>query len=69
VTERDVSKLERVKKPFPRIRYSEGDRDLARRASPTGSATTLAATEETVISEEFDRPVMIHRYPSAIKAF
>jgi asparaginyl-tRNA synthetase len=69
VLERDLGKLERVKKPFPRIRYEEALAILAKKGKPVEFGSDFGADEETAISEEFDRPVMIHRYPAAIKAF
>jgi asparaginyl-tRNA synthetase len=67
--ERDISKLERVQKPFPRITYEEAIAILQRKGKDAKYGDDFGGDEETVISEEFDRPVIIHRYPSAIKAF
>jgi asparaginyl-tRNA synthetase len=67
--ERDLSKLERVKKPFPRIRYEEAIEILTKAGKPAQFGDDFGGDEETVISEQFDRPVMIHRYPRHIKAF
>ncbi len=69
ILERDLSKLERVQKPFPRIRYEEAIAILNKKGKDTKFGDDFGADEETAISEEFDRPVMIHRYPAAIKAF
>jgi asparaginyl-tRNA synthetase len=69
VLERDVAKLEKVQKPFPRIRYEEAVALLRKKGKDTKFGDDFGADEETAISEEFDRPVMIHRYPAAIKAF
>jgi asparaginyl-tRNA synthetase len=69
ILERDISKLERVQKPFPRIRYEEAIALLARKGKESKFGDDFGADEETAISEEFDRPVMIHRYPAAIKSF
>jgi len=66
---RDTAKLEAVHAPFPRISYDEA---LARLAS-AGKAVTwgddFGADEEATLSEQFDRPVLVHRYPSQCKAF
>lgn len=67
--ERDLSKLERVTKPFPRIRYEEAIEILQKAGKPAQFGDDFGGDEETVISEQFDRPVMIHRYPRHIKAF
>lgn len=70
VLERDISKLEAVQKPFPRITYDEAI-EILKKAGNTDTpwGEDFGADEETIISQSFDRPVMIHRYPSAIKAF
>lgn len=67
--ERDISKLENIKKPFPRISYTEAIEILNKKGNPTEWGGDIGGDEETLISQSFDRPVMIHRYPSAIKAF
>ncbi|HEX2569819.1 MAG TPA: asparagine--tRNA ligase [Polyangia bacterium] len=67
--ERDIAKLERVKKPFPRITYEEAIAILNRKGKPAQWGDDFGGDEETVISEEFDRPVIIHHYPAEIKAF
>ena len=67
--ERDVGKLERVKKPFPRISYQEAIGILQAAGKEARFGDDFGGDEETVISEKFDRPVMIHRYPAEIKAF
>jgi asparaginyl-tRNA synthetase len=69
ILERDLAKLERVQKPFPRIRYEEAIAILHKKGKDAKFGDDFGADEETAISEEFDRPVMIHRYPAAIKAF
>jgi asparaginyl-tRNA synthetase len=67
--ERDLTKLERVQKPFPRIRYAEAIDILHKKGKAVTFGDDFGADEETAISEEFDRPVLIHRYPAAIKPF
>ncbi len=69
VLERDVSKLEQVKKPFPRISYDEAIEILRQKGMTVRWGDDLGGDEETVLSEQFDRPVMIHRYPRECKAF
>ncbi|HXM99936.1 MAG TPA: asparagine--tRNA ligase [Candidatus Dormibacteraeota bacterium] len=66
---RDVKKLENVKAPFPRISYEEAVAVLNKHGNPAKFGDDFGGDEETIISNEFDRPVMVHRYPSAIKAF
>ena len=67
--ERDISKLENIKRPFPRITYDEAIEILHRKGNDTPWGEDLGGDEETLISEEFDKPVMIHHYPMCVKAF
>jgi asparaginyl-tRNA synthetase len=69
IIERDIKKLENIQKPFPRIRYEEAIAILNKKGKPARFGDDFGGDEETAISEEFDRPVIIHRYPAAIKAF
>jgi asparaginyl-tRNA synthetase len=69
VLERDVSKLECVKAPFPRISYDEAVKRLQAKGSEIQWGGDFGGTDETLIGEDFDRPVMVDRYPTAIKAF
>lgn len=66
---RDVKKLENIKTPFPRISYEEAVGVLNKHGNPAKFGDDFGGDEETIISNEFDRPVMVHRYPAAIKAF
>jgi asparaginyl-tRNA synthetase len=66
---RDTTKLQNVKAPFPRISYDEAIKILDDQGNPSKFGDDLGGDEETIISSQFDRPVMVHRYPSAIKAF
>jgi asparaginyl-tRNA synthetase len=69
VLERDTTKLKNVKKPLPRITYDEAVEILKKNGSEFEYGNDLGGTDETIISEQFDRPVMVHRYPAAVKAF
>ncbi|GAC1671344.1 MAG: asparagine--tRNA ligase [Candidatus Acidiferrum sp.] len=66
---RDLKKLEGVKPPFPRITYEEAVNVLNKHGNPAKFGDDFGGDEETIISSAFDRPVMVHRYPSALKAF
>jgi asparaginyl-tRNA synthetase len=66
---RDAKKLENIKTPFPRISYEEAIGVLQKNGNPAGFGDDFGGDEETVISNTFDRPVMVHHYPTAIKAF
>jgi asparaginyl-tRNA synthetase len=67
--ERDASKLEAVVPPFPRLTYAEAVERLQKKGNPILPGDDFGGDEETVLSNEFDRPVIIHRYPRALKAF
>ena len=69
VLERDLGKLEAVKKPFPRISYDQAVETLRARGLPIEWGGDFGGPDETALSEEYDRPVMVHRYPSRVKAF
>ncbi len=66
---RDTAPLERVKPPFPRISYDEAVAILRRKGLEFTWGDDFGAPHETAISEEFDRPVFVHHYPAAVKAF
>ena len=66
---RDVSKLEAIKPPFPKITYDEAIEILARQGQEFQWGDDLGGDEETIISEAFEKPVFIHRYPTRAKAF
>lgn len=69
VLERDIAKLERVVAPFPRMTYEEAIAILQKKGNPTKLGDDFGGDEETILSNEFDRPVIVHRYPTALKAF
>ncbi len=69
VLERDTSKLEAITGPFPRITYDEAAALLKEKGLPFEYGTDLGGTDETVLSEHFDRPVCVTHYPAAVKAF
>jgi asparaginyl-tRNA synthetase len=66
---RNLEPLERVRKPFPRITYDEAVRIVRRKGFTCDWGDDFGGNEETVLSTEFDRPVLIHRYPRQCKAF
>ncbi len=67
--ERDVTKLENIKRPFPRISYDEAVEVLKKKGVDFRWGDDFGAADETLIAEDYDRPVMVHRYPSEVKAF
>ncbi|MCY4613154.1 MAG: asparagine--tRNA ligase [Nitrospira sp.] len=69
VLERDVSKLEAVVPPFPRLTYDEAVLRLQGLGSSIQAGEDFGADDETTLSNQFEKPVLVHRYPAAIKAF
>ncbi len=69
VLERDLSKLERVVRPFPRITYSEAIETLQQEGQEISWGDDFGGEHETVLADRFDRPVLVTHYPAALKAF
>ncbi len=72
---RDISKLEKIEAPFPRISYDDAVKNL-QEGHAKGALETkfewggdLGSPDETYLSAQFDKPVMVHRYPAKVKAF
>jgi len=69
ILERDTTSLKKVKAPFPRITYDDAAKILEENGADFTYGTDFGGTDETIISSQFDRPVMVHRWPAEIKAF
>ena len=67
--DRDTAKLEQVSRPFPRITYDAAIERLAALGSNIAWGSDLGGDDETLLASEFESPVFVHRYPSAVKAF
>ncbi len=72
---RDIDKLEKIDVPFPRVTYDEAAKML-QEAHAKGALESqfewggdLGSPDETYLSSQFERPVMVHRYPAKVKAF
>jgi asparaginyl-tRNA synthetase len=72
---RDIAKLEKIEAPFPRISYDDAVKNL-QEGHAKGQLETkfewggdLGSPDETYLSAQFDKPVMVHRYPAKVKAF
>ncbi|MBZ5681181.1 MAG: asparagine--tRNA ligase [Acidobacteriia bacterium] len=72
---RDISKLEKIEPPFPRISYDEAVKNL-QEGHAKGALESkfewggdLGSPDETYLSAQFEKPVMVHRYPAKVKAF
>ena len=69
VLERDVSKLEAVQAPFVRMSYTEAVANLRERGSEIQWGGDFGGADETILTRQFDRPMLVDRFPTAIKAF
>jgi asparaginyl-tRNA synthetase len=69
VLERDTAKLGNVRSPFPWLHYDDAIKLIQSKGSATQWGSDFGGTDETVIAEAYERPVVVHRFPAAIKAF
>jgi asparaginyl-tRNA synthetase len=69
VLERDTSKLQSVQSPFPRMSYGDAVKKLAGKGSEIQWGGDFGNADETLVMEDLDRPLIVDRYPSEIKAF
>ncbi len=69
IIERDIAPLEKIATPFPRISYDEAVKVLQKAGSPMQWGDDFGGDEETLISNQFERPVFVHSYPKSFKAF
>ncbi|SUZ73486.1 uncharacterized protein METZ01_LOCUS26340 [marine metagenome] len=67
--ERNLSPLESVQTPFPKITYDEAAQILTGQGRPFEYGSDFGGPDETLLADQFDRPVAVHRYPSTTKAF
>ena len=67
--ERDIDKLKAIVPPFPRLTYDEAVKLLENNGSDFNYGSDFGAPDETLLSEKFDKPILIHRWPADIKAF
>ena len=69
ILERDIEALERVQKPFPRMSYDDACAQLNELGVPVEAEDDFGSPHETELTQHYDRPIMVHRYPTAVKAF
>ncbi|MBW1708330.1 MAG: asparagine--tRNA ligase [Deltaproteobacteria bacterium] len=67
--ERDIESLRKIRRPFVRMTYDEALEQLKRIGGGPEWGQDLGATDETLLSSQYDRPLLIHRYPLQAKAF
>jgi len=69
ILERDTAPLEKVTPPFPKITYDEAVKILHENGVDFQWGNDFGGADETIISNQFDKPVIVHRYPAEVKAF
>jgi asparaginyl-tRNA synthetase len=69
VLERDVTKLEAIKAPFPRMSYDDAVKKLQAKGSEIQWGGDFGNTDETLLTDDLDRPVIVEKYPTEVKAF
>lgn len=69
VLERDPAKLQVIKAPFPRLHYGEAAQLVKKENPEFNIGDDFGGADETIISSKFERPVFVHHYPMAVKAF
>ncbi len=69
ILERDISVLEKIQKPFPRIHHAEAVKQLQALGSDIKEDEDLGADDETVLTSQYDRPIFIEKYPAKVKSF
>ena len=69
VLERDVSKLEAVQSPFVRMGYDDAVKNLQEHGSEIQWGSDFGGADETILTQQFDRPMLVDRFPTVIKAF
>jgi asparaginyl-tRNA synthetase len=67
--ERDTTTLERVQAPFPRISYTDAVAKLSALGSDITWGSDLGGDDETLLAQQYDRPVFVYNYPKTVKAF
>jgi asparaginyl-tRNA synthetase len=69
IIERDTTKLEQVQKPFIRLSYNDSVKKLNELGSQIEWGTDFGAEDETILTQQYDRPIIVHRFPTVFKAF
>jgi asparaginyl-tRNA synthetase len=67
--ERDVTKLEKIQAPFPRMSYDEAVKILQSKGSEIQWGSDFGGTDETILTQDQERPLLVDRFPTEIKAF
>ena len=66
---RDISRLEKIALPFPRLSYEDAVKKLQQLGSDIKWGSDLGGDDETTLTKEYETPILVHRYPKDVKAF
>ncbi len=69
ILERDISKLEKIKRPFIRMTYTEAVEQLHKLGSDIVWGEDFGGDDETILTKQYDKPILVHRFPASFKAF
>ncbi len=69
ILERDISKLEKIKRPFIRMTYTEAVEQLHKLGSDIKWGEDFGGDDETILTKQYDKPILVHRFPASFKAF
>jgi asparaginyl-tRNA synthetase len=69
VLERDVAKLEAIRRPFPRMSYDDAVKKMNASGHPFEWGNDFGAPDEEVVTQGVEKPLLVHRFPAAVKAF
>ncbi|BBB32381.1 asparaginyl-tRNA synthetase [Thermotomaculum hydrothermale] len=69
ILERDISKLEKIKRPFIRMTYTEAVEQLHKLGSDIVWGDDFGGDDETILTKQYDKPILVHRFPASFKAF
>ena len=69
ILERDISKLEKIKRPFVRMTYTDAVEQLHKLGSDIVWGEDFGGDDETILTKQYDKPILVHRFPANFKAF
>jgi asparaginyl-tRNA synthetase len=69
ILQRDLDALKKIEPPFPRLSYDEAINYLQEKGAKIEWGEDFGGDEETLLSQVYDQPLIIHRYPAQCKAF
>ncbi len=69
ILERDIEPLQKVKPPFYRLTHAEAVKKLRELGSDIGDKDDLGGDDETILTQQYDKPIFVEKYPAEVKAF